>query len=447
MDNSSSKLLTAFLTGVISTVAITYIIQSKLKKSSSKTEIYEKNDIINKDKILPNSNDINTKKVPEEVLSELFSRVESFFGSEGLDKLRNSFVIVVGLGGVGSHAANMIARSGVSKLRLIDFDQVTLSSLNRHAVAMMEDVGISKAITMKNKLLKIVPNCEIEAISEMCRGNNASELLKGQPDYVLDCIDDVNTKAELLSYCINNNVKVITSMGAGGKADPTKLRIGNLNDCIKDPLASKIKWKLKKLDINVDKSNITTIYSTEKTTINLLPLSEEQYHNPGDFGTVDYMRLRVIPVLGTSPSIFGQAIASYVLCDIVGKKYAYDSCERMSKNLREKVKKNLLKEEKSRFGTSDDVNLDDDDLEIVVQGIWGGRCPITGKRFGGHNPLMLTRWRAELPPDMFNLVLVGQSEMEKCRKIGPDAFEADGIKEKIDNRLKWAMEYFKDNGI
>ena len=90
------------------------------------------------------------------------------------------------------------------------------------------------------------------------------------------------------------------------------------------------------------------------------------------------------------------------------------------------------------------MNLDDDDLEIIVQGIWGGRCPITGKRFGGHNPLMLTRWRAELHPNIFNLVLVGQSEIEKCRELGPNAFEADGIKQKIDNRLKWAMDYFKD---
>ena len=442
MNNNSSKLLIAFLGGIISTVVVGYIIQSKVNRPSSKN--IEENDEHINNNIVTYSQLDETRKVPEEVLKELFSRVESFFGSEGLNKLRNSFVIVVGLGGVGSHAANMIARSGVSRLRLVDFDQVTLSSLNRHAVAMMEDVGISKALTMKNKLLKIVPNCEIEAISQMFRGYNASELLNGQPDYVLDCIDDVNTKAELLSYCINNNMKVITSMGAGGKADPTKLRIGSLNDCIKDPLASKIKWKLKKLDINVDKTNIITIYSTEKATINLLPLSEEQYQNPGDFGTVDYMRLRVIPVLGTSPSMFGQAIASYVLCDLVGKEYAYDSCERMSKNLREKVKKNLLKEEKARFGTSDEVNLDDDDLEIIVQGIWGGRCPITGKRFGGHNPLMLTRWRAELPPNIFNLVLVGQSEIEKCRELGPNAFEADGIKQKIDNRLKWAMDYFKD---
>eukprot|EP01031_Cornospumella_fuschlensis_P027293 gene27293-32965_t len=94
---------------------------------------------------------------PEEIKQELLARVCSFFGEDGLKKLRSSFVIVVGLGGVGSHCAHMLARSGVGRLRLIDFDQVTLSSLNRHAVATLADVGISKAEAMRRRLKDIVP--------------------------------------------------------------------------------------------------------------------------------------------------------------------------------------------------------------------------------------------------------------------------------------------------
>ncbi|CAE7764726.1 TCD2, partial [Symbiodinium microadriaticum] len=103
----------------------------------------------------------------DEIKHELFSRVSPFFGSDNFSDLENSFVIVVGLGGVGSHCANMLIRSGVRKMRVIDFDQVTLSSLNRHAVANMKDVGLSKAEVMCRHFRNIVPWCEIEACAEM----------------------------------------------------------------------------------------------------------------------------------------------------------------------------------------------------------------------------------------------------------------------------------------
>jgi tRNA A37 threonylcarbamoyladenosine dehydratase len=200
--------------------------------------------------------------------------VKVFFGDEPFAKLENSFVIIVGLGGVGSHAANMLARSGVSKIRLIDFDQVTLSSLNRHAVATTEDVGKSKAEVLRKTLLKVVPWCSIDAVVEMFKGDAAYRLLSGNPDYVLDCIDDVSTKAELIAYCMKNGLKVITSMGAGGKADPTRLRIAALSDCIHDPLARKIRWKLKKHDVSSE--DVLSVFSIEEPMVDLLPLDEEQ---------------------------------------------------------------------------------------------------------------------------------------------------------------------------
>ena len=146
---------------------------------------------------------------PIEIQDELFSRVRAFFGDTEYTNLEQSFVIVVGLGGVGSHAANMLVRSGVRRIRLIDFDQVTLSSLNRHAVATMEDVGLSKAEVMRNKLLKVVPWCTIEAETEMFKKESAFRLLDGNPSIVLDCIDDVSTKAELIAHCMKNNIKVV----------------------------------------------------------------------------------------------------------------------------------------------------------------------------------------------------------------------------------------------
>jgi tRNA A37 threonylcarbamoyladenosine dehydratase len=107
----------------------------------------------------------------------------------------------------------MLARSGVGSLRLIDFDQVTLSSLNRHAVATMADVGLSKAVVMKNRLNSIVPWCSIDAATEMFIADSADRLLGDSPSCVVDCIDDLNTKAQLISYCIHHKIPIITSLG------------------------------------------------------------------------------------------------------------------------------------------------------------------------------------------------------------------------------------------
>lgn len=114
-----------------------------------------------------------------ELLTEQLSRIRTFFGDDGLAAIQDAFVVVVGLGGVGSHAAHMLARSGVGKLRLIDFDNVTLSSLNRHAVATRADVGTPKVAAMKRHLKQIVPDCEIEDIPVMFEADCADELLAG----------------------------------------------------------------------------------------------------------------------------------------------------------------------------------------------------------------------------------------------------------------------------
>ena len=149
----------------------------------------------------------------QELVREQLSRNALFLGPEGLEKVRGAFVVVVGLGGVGSHAAHMLVRAGVEKIRLIDFDQVTLSSLNRHAVATRADVGIPKVRAMKQHLLEIVPHSDIQDVVELFNIDVASKLLEGNPDFVLDCIDNLETKIQLIAYCRNHNIKIIASMG------------------------------------------------------------------------------------------------------------------------------------------------------------------------------------------------------------------------------------------
>jgi tRNA A37 threonylcarbamoyladenosine dehydratase len=404
-----------------------------------------------------------------EIKAEMLSRIISFFGTENFSNIQNAFVIVVGLGGVGSHAVNMLVRSGVSHVRMIDFDNVTLSSLNRHALASFEDVGISKTLVLKKRLLEIAPWAQIDAVTEMFIGAHAERLLRPfelhasdasgnmasiPPTYVLDCIDDVSTKAELIAYCVKNNLKILTSMGAGGKSDPTRLRIGQLSDCINDPLCQKIKWKLKKHGVAAE--DVTGVYSNEKPCVDLLPLTEEQAAAPHDFGAVDYLRLRTIPVLGTSPAIFGQAMASKILCALGQQEYMPESGEHMSKNLKHKLLQTCKSWETRRFGDQKDVDLDDDDIEFIATQVWGNRCAVTGKRFGGHQPLVLIRWRKDLPPTPDNLVLMSMSfaqeivdeETAASKNAGgntpgipiatlPKSFD-QAVLHKIEQRLRWA---------
>ena len=365
-------------------------------------------------------------------------RVQTFFGKEGFKKISNSYVIVVGLGGVGSHCANMLVRSGIKKIKIIDFDQVTLSSLNRHAVATLDDVGTSKAQTLKSRLLEVVPWCDIICCNEIFKGSEAERLIDAEnnpPDYVVDCIDDLHTKGELIAYCMHRNLPILTSMGAGGKADPTRLRVAPLSDCINDPLASKLKWKLKKLGVSPE--DVTSVFSVEKPVCSLLPLSDEQAQAPQDYGNVDYMRVRVMPVLGTTPSIFGQALASYTLCELAGKSYMPEVCERMSVKLKKKIMQVARNNENKRFGTSEELSLDDYDIEFIAQQVWRGRCAITEKRFGGHITLTLTRWFPEKPPTPYNLVLMMQTEADKLNQHGHAAFSKE-VQNRIADRLLWA---------
>jgi len=385
---------------------------------------------------------------PESIRKEMYSRICSFFGEEKFRHICDAFVIVVGLGGVGSHAINMLVRSGVRRVRIIDFDQVTLSSLNRHSLAALGDVGRSKAAVLKERLLAVAPWIEVDAVAEMFVASEADRLLAGEPTYVLDCIDDVNTKAELIAYCVKNELPMLTSMGAGGKSDPTRLRVAQLSDCINDPLASKIKWKLKKHGVRADQ--VTAVFSNEKPCVDLLALSEEQKAAPQDFGAVDYLRLRVMPVLGTSPAIFGQAMASKVLCAMGGKEYQGESCEHMSKNLKHKLLQTCRAAEKRRFDTADrSVGLDDDDIEFVVGQVWGSRCAVTGKRFGGHQPLVMVRWRRDQGPTPDNLVLMVASSAKQVEEEDAAAQEQGlntphcacfppEVLAKIESRLSWA---------
>lgn len=163
-----------------------------------------------------------------------------------MSKIRDSFVVIIGLGGVGSWATTMLVRSGVSKVRLVDFDQVTLSSLNRHATAQLKDVGKSKVDGVKQYLSSVAPWCQIEAQNELWNeGVDGDRLLSGSPDYVIDAIDHIPTKVALLKRCKQLNLNVLSCAGAGAKQDPSRVQIADMSNTFEDPLARTIRRKLR----------------------------------------------------------------------------------------------------------------------------------------------------------------------------------------------------------
>jgi tRNA A37 threonylcarbamoyladenosine dehydratase len=382
------------------------------------------------------------RSIPDDIREEQLSRHTLYFGTEGMRQLRQARICVVGLGGVGSHTAHMLARAGVGYLKLIDFDQVTLSSLNRHACARLSDVGIPKAVCLQRFLQEICPDpnhLHVDVCVEMYTADS-KHLLDGKWDMVIDAIDDVPTKAALLSHCLTHDIRVISCMGAAGKSDMTRLHVSDLRTATKDPLASKLRQELKKImtvhgsdDYLDDMDKLSVIYSSEKTVVGLADFTSEQkeegFH---EFGAVDGMRIRVLPVLGTMPAIMGQSLAAMALTEIGGKPFRPVPGERVGRNVRHKLfqrikhredtlTKLMLKEanlEKLPVESGCILNgtwvgpleIDLDDVEYLME-LWRNRCGVTGARLGA--VLQLTRWDHHRPGTCDNLVLMSVGAMKK----------------------------------
>jgi len=344
------------------------------------------------------------------LLKEQLVRNYQFFGEEGQQKIMDSFVIVVGLGGVGSHCATSIARSGAKKMRLIDFDRVTLSSLNRHAVATHADVGLSKVESMKRHFLEFVPHMEIDAVEGLFSQESAEEMLAGRPDFVIDCIDNVKTKIELITFCKRHGLKVISSCGAGAKADPTRLQITDISVTREDELARAVRKGLRKFDIY---KGVPVIYSTEESNRKLLPLKDHQEDNPKDYQTLANFRLRIIPVLGSMPALMGQAIAGYVLCDLADQPFEprLEDPTRFSQYLK---CQQLLWDAERKLYQSDPNGLDHDieEIQLIVKHVFNWKSSLTGDRAAD-----LVRWDPSKPANLDNLALMSSAEAKAHRKL------------------------------
>lgn len=232
------------------------------------------------------------------------SRTELIVGREGLEKLASKHVLVVGLGGVGSFAAEFIARSGVGTMTIIDGDTVDISNVNRQLPATQLNVGQSKAEWMEQRLLAINPSLKITAIRQFLNPHEMTALLEhNEFDYVVDCIDSFTPKMHLIEGAKKRGFKLVSSMGAGGKVDPTQIKVVNFEDTYQCKLAKMLRKRLKRRSIY---GGFKAVFSTEEVIKESLMLTDGRNFKKSAYGTMSFL-----------PAAFGCACAATVINDLL----------------------------------------------------------------------------------------------------------------------------------
>lgn len=249
-------------------------------------------------------------------MSGEFSRAQLLLGKEAMDKLSGSFVAVFGIGGVGSFAAEALARCGVGALALFDGDTVCPTNINRQLIATHETIGQKKVKVMKERILNINPNCSVETNECFYTAQNASEYDLSKYSYIIDAIDTVSSKLILIERAIEAGVPIISCMGAGNKLDPTKFEVADISKTSMCPLAKVMRRELRARGITF----LKVVYSKEK------PISPKQYDDIGccesdrplDATEKRTTRRQVPGSVSFVPPVAGMILASEVIKDLAG---------------------------------------------------------------------------------------------------------------------------------
>jgi tRNA A37 threonylcarbamoyladenosine dehydratase len=230
-------------------------------------------------------------------------RAELLFKTEGLEKLRNSKVMVVGLGGVGSFAAEFLARAGVGNMTIVDGDTVDITNINRQLPALHSTVGQPKVTIVGDRLMDINPELNLTRIEEFLSPERAFELVTPEFDYVLDCIDSITPKLNLIIAAKRKKVKIISNMGAGGKYEASKVRVADISKTDVCPLAKTVRKRLKKEGIT---KGVKAVFSVETPDETSLKMTNGLNFKKSFFGTNSWM-----------PALFGLHAAETVVKHIL----------------------------------------------------------------------------------------------------------------------------------
>lgn len=234
------------------------------------------------------------------------SRTELLIGNAALNKLANSHIMIVGLGGVGSFAAEFIARSGVGKMTIIDGDIVDKTNINRQLPALATNLGILKAEIMAERLQAINPELELNVVKQFINPEMVQQQLALKPDYIIDAIDSITPKLTFISMALEQGLPLVSSMGAGGKLDATQLKVVDIAKTFNCPFAQQVRKQLKN-KFNI-KTGFKAVFSSEKPLAESLILTDGSNYKKSAYGTISYL-----------PAMFGAVCASVVIKDIAAK--------------------------------------------------------------------------------------------------------------------------------
>ncbi|MFI3317600.1 MAG: tRNA threonylcarbamoyladenosine dehydratase [Rikenellaceae bacterium] len=238
-------------------------------------------------------------------MREWLERTELFMGEEKLALLQGANVLVVGLGGVGAYAAEMIARAGVGRMTIADADRVGATNINRQLVALHSTIGLEKSEVLAARLRDINPEIELTVISKYIKDELTDELLdSAQFDYIVDCIDTLSPKVALIKGALDREIPLVSSMGAGAKSDPTLMEIKDISKSHHCPLAHMLRKRLHKVGI---RKGFKAVFSPEPIREGAMILCEEQ-NKKSNVGTISYI-----------PALFGIGCASVVIRDLIGE--------------------------------------------------------------------------------------------------------------------------------
>lgn len=239
------------------------------------------------------------------MISNWLERTELLLGSEKLDRLRRANVLVVGVGGVGAYAAEMIARAGVGRMTIADADNVSPSNINRQLVALHSTIGRPKCEILAERLRDINPAIELRVVNRFIKDDQTDELLDSDHfDYVVDAIDTLSPKLALIKGALDRSIPLVSSMGAGAKTDPTLMEIKDIAKTHHCPLAHMLRKRLHKIGI---KRGFWAVFSPEPVREGAMILCEEQ-NKKSNVGTISYI-----------PALFGIGCASVVIRSLVGE--------------------------------------------------------------------------------------------------------------------------------
>ena len=237
--------------------------------------------------------------------NDWLERTELLLGGQKLALVRQAHVLVVGLGGVGAYAAEMLTRSGIGRLTIVDADCVSPSNLNRQLVALHSTIGRPKAEVLAERLCDINPQITLDVVREFIKDDATDALLDRERfDYVIDAIDTLAPKVNLIKGALERGIPLVSSMGAGAKTDPTLLEIKDIAKSHHCPLAHMLRKRLHKLDI---RKGFKVVFSPEPVREGSMVLCEET-NKKSNVGTISYM-----------PALFGCHCASVVIRDLIGE--------------------------------------------------------------------------------------------------------------------------------